>query len=96
MPTGPPVDDAYCFWRYRDLLARRIVTDRVDLHRKQTARLSASREVVEEANGAVALFSVVAVKQWVLANMASGDPDDRLCDRPRRQPAREIEHSAAE
>ena len=48
-----------------------------------------------KGQGAVALFPVAAVKQWVRENLGSADPDDRLCDRPRRQPAREIEHSAA-
>ena len=91
MDTGPPsdhVNDEFAFWRYRDLVARRIVSDRTDLLRKQQRGFPKAVKL-SKGLGAVALFRVSAVKQWVLENLGSADPDDRLCDRRHK-----IEHSA--
>ena len=88
MPTGPPVDDEFAFWRYRDLVARRIVSDRTDLFRKQQRGFPKAVKF-SKGQGAVALFRVAEVQRWVRQNLGSAEPDDdRLCDRPRRQPAR--------
>ena len=66
MPTGPPVDDEFSFWRYRDLVERRIVSDRTDLFRKQQRGFPKAVKF-SKGQGAVALFRVAEVKQWVLA-----------------------------
>ncbi|WEJ11583.1 hypothetical protein [Sinorhizobium prairiense] len=63
-PTGPP-DDDFTFWRFSDLKARNIVSNRTDLHRKQERGFP--RPV--KLGGKAALFPVVAVKKWVVENM---------------------------
>ena len=93
LPIGLPVDDAYCFWRFADLQERRIVTDRVDLHRKQQRGFPQAVKF-STGQGAVALFPVAAVKAWVCEKLGPADPDARLRDRGSRKSASAIENSA--
>ena len=67
MPTGPP-DDEYSFWRFADLRARNIVSDRADLFRKQQRGFPRAVKL-SKGQGAVALFPQRAVKQWLRDNM---------------------------
>ena len=66
------VDDEFAFWRYRDLVARRIVSDRTDLFRKQQRGFPKAVKF-SKGQGAVALFPVAAVKQWVRENLGSAE-----------------------
>ena len=72
MPTGPPVDDEFSFWRYRDLVARRIVSDRTDLFRKQARGFPRSAKF-SKGQGAVALFRVAEVQRWICPNLGSAE-----------------------
>ncbi|HEV2897260.1 MAG TPA: hypothetical protein VGX71_05345 [Pseudaminobacter sp.] len=76
MKTGPPDDDdEFAFWRFADLKERRIVTDRVDLFRKQQRGFPKAVKFTP-GQGAVALFPQRAVKEWVRANMNTVDDDN--------------------
>ena len=54
-------NDEFAFWRYRDLVARRIVSDRTDLFRKQQRGFPRSVKF-SQGLGAVALFRVAEVQ----------------------------------
>ena len=55
MKTGPPEDDDFDFWRFADLKARNIVTDRADLFRKQQRGFPKAVKF-SKGQGAAALF----------------------------------------
>jgi hypothetical protein len=65
MPTGPPQADDVSFWRYADLIDRRIVSSRADLHRKQRLHGFPRSIKFSRAQGAAALFRASDVRKWV-------------------------------
>lgn len=66
MPTGPPPQaDDVSFWRYADLIDRRIISSRADLHRKQTMHGFPRSIKFSRAQGATALFRASDVCKWV-------------------------------
>ena len=67
--SSPDDDDGdFQFWRFKDLLDRRIVSDRADLFRKQQRGFPKAVKLTK-GQGAVALFSKRAVKDWLRANI---------------------------
>ena len=63
-------DDEYAFWRFADLVERRIVNNREDLHQKQK-RFGFPKPVrLTAGKSSAALFRRTAVKQWIRQRLA--------------------------
>jgi predicted DNA-binding transcriptional regulator AlpA len=64
--TPDPVvgDDEYAFWRFDDLLERRIISSRADLANKQKAGFPRPIKLAKGRGGA-AIFNRAAVKAWI-------------------------------
>ncbi len=103
MPTFPPNAsatvrsddiDAFSYWTFRDMHARRIVATRTDLHRKQ--RLFGFPKPVVPTGGerAAALFLVSEVKAWLIGREAlasrNSAPEPRPGSRPRGRRRKDI------
>lgn len=62
--------EEFAFWRYSDLVERRIVTNRSDLYRKQQQAGFPRPVKLTKGHGAVALFPRVEVKEWLKRQLA--------------------------
>jgi predicted DNA-binding transcriptional regulator AlpA len=58
-------DDDLAFWRYSDLVERRIVSGRSDLHRKQEQDGFPRPVKLTKGRGAIALFQRSKVNAWL-------------------------------
>ena len=65
MPPDPDPDDAFSYWTFKDLQARRIVASRTDLHRKQRYFGFPRPVIFTGGRGANAMYRVIEVKSWL-------------------------------
>lgn len=69
----PDLDnDDFAYWRFDDLVERRIVSGRTDLHRKQEMFGFPRPVKLAEGRGAVALFPRAKVKEWLTKRLSTG------------------------
>src|SRR4051812_36192101 len=103
MPTFPPNAsatvrsddiDAFSYWTFRDMHARRIVATRTDLHRKQRLFGFPKPVVLTGGERAAALFRVSEVKAWLIGQktLASRNsaPEPKPGSRPRGRRRKDI------
>ena len=87
---GSENDDAFCYWTFRDMQARRIVASRTDLHRKQRFYGFPRPVVLTGGVGAAALYRVSEVKAWLVQREAlatqNSAPALKENSRPRGRP----------
>ena len=88
--SAPSADDAFTYWTYKDLLARRIVSSRTDLHRKQRFFGFPKPVILTAGQGANALYRVSDVKEWLLRReklaASNAAPKLKSGSRPRGRP----------
>jgi hypothetical protein len=64
-------DDDFAFWNYKDLIERRIIGGRRDLHHKQTALgFPKAVKLSGSARNATALFQRAAVQAWIRSRLS--------------------------
>ena len=93
IPPDPDPDDAFSYWTFKDLQARRIVASRTDLHRKQRFFGFPRPVILTGGRGANALYKVDQVKSWLtererLATQNTA-PEMKAGSRPRGRPRKD-------
>jgi hypothetical protein len=90
-------DDAFSYWTFKDLQARRIVASRTDLHRKQRFFGFPRPVILTGGRGANALYKVGAVKSWLIARESLANqntpPEMKVDSRPRGRPRKDSDTS---
>ena len=93
---APERDDAFCYWTFKDLQARRIVASRTDLHRKQRFFGFPRPVILTGGRGANAIFKVGEVKSWLIEreSLATRNtaPEMKAGSRPRGRPRKDSEN----
>jgi hypothetical protein len=97
---APDRDEAFCYWTFKDLQARRIVASRTDLHRKQRLFGFPRPVILTGGRGANSIYRISDVKAWLsarerLANQNT-TPEMKADSRPRGRPRRDSDVSEAE
>ena len=92
-PTDPAQeqDDEFAYWRFEDLLERRIVSDRNDLFRKQLNHGFPRALKTIQSQNAIGLFKRSAVKQWLRDTLKQSELPPPPPRRPRKQPQGSVE-----
>src|SRR5262245_39700565 len=87
-------DDAFSYWTFKDLQARRIVATRTDLHRKQRFFGFPRPVILTGGRGANALYKVGEVKTWLIEReglaIQNTAPEMKAGSRPRGRPRKEL------
>ena len=93
-------EDAFSYWTFKDLQARRIVASRTDLHRKQRFFGFPRPVILTGGRGANALYKIGAVKSWLIERegLATQNtaPEMKVNSRPRGRPRKESDTSETE
>src|SRR5262245_40380621 len=90
-------DDAFSYWTFKDLQARRIVASRTDLHRKQRFFGFPRPVILTGGRGANAIYKVCDVKSWLIEreHLATQNtaPEMKADSRPRGRPRKGSENN---
>jgi hypothetical protein len=96
-PAPDAADDAFSYWTFADLQARRIIGSRTDLHRKQRFFGFPKPVVLTSGRGAAALYRVDLVKAWLAEREAlalrNREPELKQDSKPRGRPRKAEENA---